>query len=412
VAAVTGDIGGKVLGGGAGTISGTGARVVDAAGNPVAPASTALSTAQWTNARAAGLDNLDAAISTRSTYAGADTAGTTTLLTRLSAGRATNLDNLDAAVSTRLATAGYTAPPTAGVIADAVWDEVQAGHAIAGTFGSYLDAAVSSVAGGGGGGLTAAQVWDYPTTAATTAGSLGELVTGNLDATISSRSTYAGGAVASVTAPVTVGTVGDKSGYSLTQAFPANFADLAISATAGRVTAGSVAAGGITAASFAAGAIDAAAVAADALTNAELAASAVAELAAGVWDLATAGHTAAGSFGAAAIAAGNAGDPWGAALPGSYAAGTAGAILGGGLAADVWAAADRTLTAAGLDAVPVEAGLNARQALSVTAAAAAGTLAGAGTDTIVIAGAGVSTTRITAQVAGGNRTSVTLSPPA
>jgi hypothetical protein len=36
-----------------------------------------------------------------------------------------------------------------------------------------------------------------------------------LDATTSSRSTYAGGAVASVTAPVTAGTVSDKAGYSL-----------------------------------------------------------------------------------------------------------------------------------------------------------------------------------------------------
>lgn len=37
-----------------------------------------------------------------------------------------------------------------------------------------------------------------------------------LDATVSSRSTYAGGAVASVTAPVTVGTNSDKTGYALT----------------------------------------------------------------------------------------------------------------------------------------------------------------------------------------------------
>lgn len=51
------------------------------------------------------LANLDAAVSTRSTYAGADTAGTTTLLARLTALRAGYLDlldtYLDAAVSTR-----------------------------------------------------------------------------------------------------------------------------------------------------------------------------------------------------------------------------------------------------------------------------------------------------------------------
>lgn len=41
-----------------------------------------------------------------------------------------------------------------------------------------------------------------------------------LDAAVSSRSIYAGGAVASVTAPVTAGTVTDKTGYSLTTAPP------------------------------------------------------------------------------------------------------------------------------------------------------------------------------------------------
>lgn len=64
-----------------------------------------------TAGRATNLDNLDATISSRSTYAGGDTAGTTTLLTRLSAGRATNLDNLDAAVSTR---STYGGADTAG----------------------------------------------------------------------------------------------------------------------------------------------------------------------------------------------------------------------------------------------------------------------------------------------------------
>jgi len=64
--------------------------------------------------------NLDAAISTRSTYAGADTSGTTTLLTRLTNTRAGLLDNMDAAVSTRMATFSYTTPPTAAAIATAI----------------------------------------------------------------------------------------------------------------------------------------------------------------------------------------------------------------------------------------------------------------------------------------------------
>jgi hypothetical protein len=94
---------------------------------------------------------------------------------------------------------------------------------------------------------------------------------------------------------------------------------------------GSVATGGITAASFAAGAIDAAALATDAIGAVELAAGAGAEVAAAVWDLATAGHTTSGTFGAALTAAGSAGDPWSTSLPGSYGAGTAGYILGGHL---------------------------------------------------------------------------------
>ena len=59
---------------------------------------------------------VDAAVSTRSTYAGADTAGTTTLLSRITAGRAAAIDNLDATVSSRLASAAYAAPPSAAAI--------------------------------------------------------------------------------------------------------------------------------------------------------------------------------------------------------------------------------------------------------------------------------------------------------
>ena len=71
--------------------------------------------------------------------------------------------------------------------------------------------------------------------------------TGFLAATFPATvSSYAGGAVASVTgavgsvsSPVTVGTNNDKTGYSLTQAFPTNFSSLAIT-VGGAVTAGTV----------------------------------------------------------------------------------------------------------------------------------------------------------------------------
>jgi ABC-type uncharacterized transport system YnjBCD ATPase subunit len=90
------------------------------------------------------LANLDAAVSTRSTYAGGDTAGTTTLLGRLTGPRATNLDNLDAAVSTRSTYAGGDSAGVTTLVAlltaprAALLDNL-----------TRLDAAVSTVATGG-----------------------------------------------------------------------------------------------------------------------------------------------------------------------------------------------------------------------------------------------------------------------
>lgn len=76
-----------------------------------------------------------------------------------------------------------------------------------------------------------------PTAAANASQVRTELTTelGRIDAAISSRSTFTGGAVESVTDPVTVGTNNDKTGYVLTQAFPANFAVLQVD-TEGNVT--------------------------------------------------------------------------------------------------------------------------------------------------------------------------------
>ena len=70
------------------------------------------------------------------------------------------------------------------------------------------------------------------------------------------------------------------------------------------------------------------------------------------------------------------------------------------------------LASNGLDLVTVETGLNARQALAIHSALAGGVLSGAGTGTIVVKGAGVATTRITATTdSSGNRSSVTLNLP-
>ena len=129
-------------------------------------------------------------------------------------------------------------------------------------------------------------------------------------------------------------------------------------------------------------------------------------------------------------------DPWSVVIPGAYAAGTAGAILGqnldakvstrstyaGGVVAGVTAPvtvgtitdkAGYSLAASGLDAVPIEVGINARQALAPILAASAGVVAGAGTGVVVIKGGNTSVTRITATTDNaGNRSSVALTLPA
>lgn len=177
------------------------------------------------------LDTIRDAVAALNDYDGSDTAGTTTLLARLTSDRAGYLDKLNvtgtlahsdaaatyhadvsglltsvafsAALPDNFAALGInasghiervtlvdtttantdmrgtdgantTTPPTAASIADAVWDEAQADHVGAGTFGLYLDAAVSGVSTGG---VTAADiadaVWDEALSGHVDAGSAG-----------------------------------------------------------------------------------------------------------------------------------------------------------------------------------------------------------------------------------------------
>ena len=69
--------------------------------------------------------NLSATTVKTLTDAPSDSSGTTTLLSRLSAGRATNLDNLDAAITTRMAT--FTLPTNFSALAITVGGAVTAG---------------------------------------------------------------------------------------------------------------------------------------------------------------------------------------------------------------------------------------------------------------------------------------------
>jgi hypothetical protein len=96
-----------------------------------------------------------------------------------------------------------------------VLDVAQSGHNTAGTIGADIGLS------GGGSAPTAAQnataVWQdlLASSDFNTAGSIGLLLKTDINAQLSTLSTYAGGAVASVTAGVTVTTNNDKGGYSL-----------------------------------------------------------------------------------------------------------------------------------------------------------------------------------------------------
>ncbi len=144
---VTGDVSGKVLGGGAGTITGTGVRAVDSSGNAIAPASTALSTAQWTNTLATNLGttnttvatNLDATVSSR---APAATALSTVVWTAPPSGFLAATFPAGTIVNNTTTPSWYTAPgtaPTTAQIATAVWQDTTAGDfTTAGSIGKSL----------------------------------------------------------------------------------------------------------------------------------------------------------------------------------------------------------------------------------------------------------------------------------
>lgn len=148
------------------------------------PTAAAIATATWqdltsgsdfgTSASIGKLlkDDVDAAISSRSTYGGGDTSGTTTLLSRLTSTRAGLLDNLDATVSSR---------GTSTLTAANVWDLSLTGHTTSGTAGAALNAAGS-----------AGDPWATALPGSYGAGTAGNIVGNNLNATVSSRSTYAG----------------------------------------------------------------------------------------------------------------------------------------------------------------------------------------------------------------------------
>ncbi len=298
-----------------------------------------------------------------------------------------------------------------------VLDVAASSHNTANSIGAKVNSAGS-----------AGDPWSTTIPGSYAAGTAGAILGGNLDAKVSTRSTFAGGAVASVTSPVTVGANSDKSGYTLTAS-----QTFSTTGSVGNVT-GSVGAvnANVTVGGYAAGQDPATLVLDAPAANFHVPNSIGAMF----------GTQGTGTTGLAS-------DPWASALPGNYPPGTAGAILGGNLDAQVSAIKNKTdglptgfpanfealavdaatggvmvlvnqdksgygLGPAGLDAIQVENGINARQALSPVLAASAGLVSGAGTGTIMVTGGNTSVTRITATTDKlGNRSAVTLAlPPA
>jgi hypothetical protein len=298
-----------------------------------------------------------------------------------------------------------------------VLDVAASGHNSTNTIGNKINSAGS-----------AGDPWSTTIPGSYVAGTAGAILGGNLDAKVSTRSTFAGGAVASVTSPVTVGTNNDKTGYTLTAS-----QTFSTTGSVGSVT-GSVAAvsANVTVGGYASGQ-DPATLVLDSPAVSHRAPNTVGA----TFSMSVTGTTGSGS------------DPWATPLPGNYPPGTAGAILGGNLDEQISAVKNKTdglptsfpanfqalavdattggvtvllnqdkngyiLGSAGLDGIQVETGINARQALTPILAASAGLVSGAGTGAVVITGGNTSVTRITATTDKlGNRSAVTLAlPPA
>lgn len=154
--------------------------------------------------------------------------GTTTLTGAVTASNASN-NITGITASTVSDKTGYRLSAT-GV--DDIWDEAQSGHATAGTFGKYLDAAISGVSTGGVSAADIADaVWDEARSGHVSAGSFGEYVLAKThgDANIAVAST------ALSTAQWTNARAGyldniNNSNLASVPAFPSNFASMSITA--------------------------------------------------------------------------------------------------------------------------------------------------------------------------------------
>lgn len=262
------------------------------------------------NATSLGLSNLDAAVSTRSTYAGGDTSGVTTLLSRIIGTLATGTHNPQSGD----AFARLGAPAGASVSADVAAVKLQTAAIEAdtqdlqtqiGTAGANLsaadDAVIAAIAALNN--LSSAQAQSAATAALN---AYDPPTNTEMEARTLPAASYfdpAADTVAHVALVDTTTTLTNMPAAAPTAAANAD-------AVWDELLSGHVGAGSASVALTAASAGGDPSVLADA-----------------VWDEALAGHVAVGSAGAGLAAAGSAGDPWTTTLPGAYTGNQAGAIL-------------------------------------------------------------------------------------
>lgn len=143
---------------------------IDAAISSRAPASTALSTAQWTNGRASNLDNLDATVSSRlptSSYVAPDNADIAAIkvktdqLTFTSSNVNANAQVVSDKTGYALTVAQHTQ------IASDVWDSLLSAHTMASTFGANAQTPAINPT------QVAQAVWNALTASYTVSGSFG-----------------------------------------------------------------------------------------------------------------------------------------------------------------------------------------------------------------------------------------------
>ena len=263
----------------------------------IADIQTALTNQGYTSARAPNLDNLDAAISTRSSHTAAGAADA--VWDELLAGHA-----IVGSAGEALTDAAAGGSLTAADIADAVWDEAIAGHVAGGSFGEEVQAPATSaeitalndptaaaiadavwdeaiadhlIAGSTGEGISNASgssatpaqiadaVWDELTSGHSVSGSFGLLTVTNLDANVSSRATQVSVDALETAADIADAVWDEVAGAHTTAGTFGDYVDTPLSNLA---------------------------------TSVEIAALPMeADIADAVWDEATAGHVTSGTFG-------------------------------------------------------------------------------------------------------------------